>query len=66
MEGGDAMLREMIEEADLKAASSRDKKEPDEDPRLKAVNVIADEVRDGNMRTLRNVVTNHFKTINRR
>ena len=59
-------VRELVEEWALKAAASADKKEPTEDPRLAGLNKTADEVRAGDLRALRSVVTNHFKTINRR
>ena len=47
-------------------AQQKIKKEAVDDPRIAGLNKIADEVREGNYRTLRGQLTNHFKTVNRR
>jgi hypothetical protein len=59
-------IAELVESAALSAASAKEKPEPAEDPRLAALNKTADQIRAGDLRTLRGVITNHFKTINRR
>jgi len=59
-------IQEYVDAACLKALSAKDRKEDKEDPRIAGINKTADEVRSGNMRTLRSVVVQHFKTINRR
>ena len=59
-------IASLVDGADLAAAQQKIKKDPPDDPRIAGLNKIADEVRCGNMRTLRNQITNHFKTVNRR
>lgn len=66
MDQGDKGVKQMVEEARLRAMIAADKKEKPEDPRVAGLNVVANQVRAGNMRTLRGQITNHFKTINRR
>ena len=66
IEVGEAGVQEMVDEWTLKALSALDKKEAKDDPRVAGINKTADDIRSGNMRSLRSVVTNHFKTVNRR
>mmetsp|Transcript_67633 Transcript_67633/g.136187 ORF Transcript_67633/g.136187 Transcript_67633/m.136187 type:complete len:466 (-) Transcript_67633:75-1472(-) len=62
----DGGVQELVDEALLKSLSEKDKKDIVDDPRVAGLNKLADEVREGNNRSLRNQVTNHFKAINRR
>jgi hypothetical protein len=66
LDGGPAGIAELVDACALLAASAADKQEPTEDPRLAGLNKTADAVRAGDLRALRGVITNHFKTINRR
>ena len=63
---GEEGVVELVSAQDLVVAQQKIKKEITDDPRIAGLNKIADEVRSGNYRTLRNQITNHFKTVNRR
>lgn len=52
----DGSVQELVDDALLKSLSQADKKEVFDDPRVAGLNKIADEVRAGNNRTLRNQV----------
>lgn len=65
-ERGHEGVKELVDAQELVVAQQMIKKEAVEDPRIAGLNKIADEVRSGNFRTLRNQLTNHFKTVNRR
>jgi hypothetical protein len=66
VDAGPVEVAEYVDTYVLKALSAKDRKEDKEDPRIAGMNKAADEVRSGNMRTLRSIVVQHFKTINRR
>jgi len=66
MDKGDEGAKEIVDRAYLASQTNKDKSEAVDDPRIQGMNKTADEIRDGNFRTLRNQVTNHFKTVNRR
>jgi hypothetical protein len=53
----DGSVQELVDEALLKSLANKDKKEVHDDPRVAGLNKIADEVRAGNVRTLRNQVS---------
>jgi len=52
----DGGVQELVDEALLKSLSEKDKKDIVDDPRVAGLNKLADEVREGNNRSLRNQV----------
>lgn len=66
LDGGPSGVAALVDSCALRAAAAADLPEPSEDPRLAGLNQTADLVRAGDLRALRGVITNHFKTINRR
>ena len=56
MDKGDEGAKEIVDRAYLASQTNKDKSEAVDDPRIQGMNKTADEIRDGNFRTLRNQV----------